>query len=107
MDEQHLCTNNDVRSAITYWMKRYNRTTHDEMSVIALAMLNINPSEASVERSFSKQKFIHTPLRNSLHKETIESLMFIKVNTVALDIVDDGVNNLVRDTESVYESSAE
>ena len=67
-------------------------------------MLNINPSEASVERSFSKQKFIHTPLRNKLHKDTVEALMFIKVNTVALEIVDDGINNLVRNTENVYET---
>lgn len=104
--EQHLYKENNVDAAMTYWMRRYHRTTHDELSVIAMAILSVNPSEASVERSFSQQKFIHTPLRNRLHKETVEALMFIKVNAIALGVVDDDVD-VSMDTESVFESTTE
>ena len=104
IDEQYLNAKNDVQSAVTYWLNRYNLTTHDELSVLALAMLNVNPSEASVERSFSKQKFIHTPLRNKLHQDTVEALMFIKVNVIALGVIDDGVNDMIRRVEELYES---
>jgi len=33
--------------------------------------------------------------------------MFVKMNVVALNIVDVGVNNMIRDVESIYESESE
>lgn len=41
------------------------------LSMIALAIFSIVPSEASVERSFSNQSLIHSDLRASLHDESV------------------------------------
>ena len=54
--------------------------THYEISTIAIAILSICPSEASVERSFSIQSDIHTIERNRLSEELIDAEMNIKVN---------------------------
>ena len=102
INELPLYQKNDYKDALSYWIRRYGKEESYELSLVALAMIHINPSEAAVERSFSKQKFIHTALRNSLHKDTIESLMFVKVNTVALGIVsndsrDSTVSSWVKD----------
>jgi len=67
IEEDHLYKDNDVRSAVTFWTKRFNMTTTDELSVIALALLNINPSEASVERSFSRQN--HRYVTNCIRRQ--------------------------------------
>ena len=65
-------------------------------------MIHVNPSEAAVERSFSKQKFIHTTLRNKLHKDTIDALMFVKVNTDALGMVNYDSNDTMINIDSEY-----
>ena len=77
--EYPLYQDNDYKDALSYWIRRYDKEKSYELSLVALAMIHINPSEAAVERSFSKQKFIHTTLRNKLHKDTIDALMFVKV----------------------------
>ena len=43
-------------------------------------MIDINPTEASVERSFSAQKLVHNLLRNRLHDDLVEAQMFIRTN---------------------------
>jgi len=54
--------------------------THYELSTIAIGILSICPSEASVERSFSMQSDIHSLDRNKLSSELIEAELRIKFN---------------------------
>lgn len=50
------------------------------LSIVAIAAISIAPSEAAVERSFSHQKLVHNPLRNSLSEESVQALMRIRFN---------------------------
>ena len=52
--------------------------------MVAIGLLSMNPSEASVERSFSAQKLIHSNLRNRLCSDSVIGSMFIKINTPLL-----------------------
>lgn len=54
--------------------------SHYELTNIAMAILSICPSEASVERSFSMQSDVHSLERNKLSEELIEAEMTIKMN---------------------------
>ena len=54
------------------------------LATVALAMISINPSEASVERSFSAQKLTHSALRNTLADDAVEAHMYIKINAPLL-----------------------
>lgn len=49
-----------------------------ELAMSALALLQISPSEACVERSFADQTDVHTIERNRLDKLAVESEMHIK-----------------------------
>lgn len=62
-----------------------------ELSEIALIILNIGISEASCERSFSLQKLTHSVLRNKLQPSIIEAEMRYKYNKQVLnnDEIDD------------------
>jgi hypothetical protein len=51
-----------------------------ELSIVAIAILSICPSEACVERSFSAQADVHSEERNRLSNEVIEAEMNIKIN---------------------------
>ena len=51
-----------------------------ELGLVALCLLNVNPTEASVERSFAIQKYIHTKTRNRLLQTNIQQEMFIRFN---------------------------
>lgn len=55
-----------------------------ELSVVAMTLLSMAVSEACVERSFSRQKFVEDPLRAHLSDENIEGEMFIYWNFNAL-----------------------
>lgn len=57
--------------------------TAPELSHLALALLSVTASEASVERSFSAQDYIHTDKRNKLDDATVQSIMTIKFNGIA------------------------
>ena len=48
--------------------------------MVALFFISIPISEASVERSFSYQKFIQTPLRNKLSDAVVQATMFVRFN---------------------------
>ena len=47
---------------------------------MALGLLNVVPTEAAVERSFSAQSFLHSETRNQLTDKVVEGLVFIKMN---------------------------
>jgi hypothetical protein len=79
-----ITTNISYESIREYWMDRLNSNETEMLATIALAMISINPSEASVERSFSQQKLTHSVLRNRLADEVVEAQMFIKMNVPLL-----------------------
>lgn len=65
-------------SVILLW-NRYKPLQY-EFANVAIAILSICPSEASVERSFSMQSDVHTLERNRLSNKMIEAEMNIKYN---------------------------
>ena len=65
LDRSHL-------SVYRYWTDRLAFTDTEMLATIAMAILAINPSEASVEGSFSQQKLAHSAFRNRLADEVIE-----------------------------------
>jgi len=102
--ESQSQSGNEYNDALSYWIRRNGLEDSKELSVIALAYLHINPSEASVERAFSRQKYVHTALRNRLHKETIDAMMFIKMNSSAMELIDDGMIDNIYSAESIYDT---
>jgi hypothetical protein len=65
-------------SARDYWFGKF--VAVPELSTVAIAILSLASSEASVERSFGRQTLVHTPLRNSLGDENIEAEVFVQMN---------------------------
>lgn len=61
-----------------FWIKHYDRTP--ELAAIALCLLSIGISEATVERSFSIQKLTHNDIRNRLAADIVEAEMRIRFN---------------------------
>jgi hypothetical protein len=51
-----------------------------ELAIVALALLSVAASEASVERTFSAQDAVHSKNRNRLGSSTIEAEVFMKFN---------------------------
>lgn len=80
--------NNEFKKIYVLQNKQYNikciwanfLPTYHELSKVAIALLSICPSEASVERSFSAQSDVHSLDRNRLSDEIIEAEMNIKIN---------------------------
>ena len=99
--ESQSQSGNEYNDALSYWIRRNGLEDSKELSVIALAYLHINPSEASVERAFSRQKYVHTALRKRLHKET---MMFIKINSSAMELIDDGMVENIYSAETIYDT---
>jgi hAT family C-terminal dimerisation region len=52
--------------------------------MIAVKLFSMAASTASSERNFSTMAFVHSKLRNSLNKKTVEKLVFIKSNLPAI-----------------------
>ena len=69
-----------------------------ELGTVALAILNINPTEASVERSFAIQKYIHSNIRNKLGCDKIEAEMFLKFNENKVD-----EDNIFSESDDIFE----
>jgi hypothetical protein len=65
--------------------------TSNALAHVALALLSIPASEASVERTFSLQAAVHNKQRNRMLDSTVESEMFLRFNQNVLSqqIVDD------------------
>ena len=61
-----------------FWIKQYDRTP--ELATVALCLLSIGISEATVERSFSVQKLSHNDIRNRLAADIVQSEMRIRFN---------------------------
>ena len=66
----------------TFWQRA--ASTLPNLAKVALRLLRVNPTEASVERSFSAQGILHSDLRNRLSDESVESLMFVRMNVSLL-----------------------
>jgi hypothetical protein len=67
-DEEALAWNNSSFDLKRYWVDRLDYDDCYELALATLGLLSINPSEASVERSFSAQKLIHSNLRNIIRE---------------------------------------
>jgi hAT family C-terminal dimerisation region len=84
--------------ARTVWFLWLERRGCQELSIIAVILLSINCSEAAVERSFSLQKLTHSVLRNRTKLDSVQSQMFLKINTSALE---NETTRSIRTTESM------
>jgi hypothetical protein len=63
-------------------------STIPEMAACVLALLELTASEASVERSFSRQGILHSKARNRLADDSVHVQMAFAFNTRALAISD-------------------
>lgn len=61
-----------------YWLK--NVASFGTVGLAAHKLLTVPPSEASVERSFSQQKIIHSHIRSLLKTDKVEAMMMIRYN---------------------------
>jgi hypothetical protein len=59
------------------------------LSFIAICIFSIGISEASAERSFSDQKFVHSKIRNRLNEDIVQSEMRIRFNSTEIPLVPD------------------
>ena len=64
------------KSSYAYWMS--TETYFPLIQRLVLIVLKAVPSEASCERYFSKQKLVHTPVRNRLTAEMVEAECLIR-----------------------------
>lgn len=58
---------------------------HQTLSGMAMRLFHIQPTNTAVERTFSKQKFIHRKERNRLLGDKVHKLMFINSNINTFD----------------------
>ena len=70
-----------VTDAQLYWEAKLLEAS--ELSIVALWLHGITVSEASVERSFSYQKLLESPLRCNLALEVEQAQMFVRFNYMA------------------------
>jgi len=69
---------------IVYWKNLYKTIEGKQMAEIALSLLQFPQSSASVERSFSALRRVHTWQRASLGREKLAKMIYIYVNRAAL-----------------------
>lgn len=81
-----LTVSNQSTAIIRWWSRPLPAVL--PIIYVALALLSINCSEASVERSFSTQSYTHSLNRNRLLDANIENEMFVKLNRRALNDTD-------------------
>lgn len=77
--------NNDT-DPIAYWENFLGRPGVSKFARVALKILRFPQSSASVERSFSPIRIIHTRLRNRLGRDTLAKLVYVYYNVRALNI---------------------
>jgi len=78
---------NDVtleEDPISYWKRLSYKAESQALAKIALAILGFPQTTASVERSFSSLRRIHTWERNSIGREKLSKLVYIYINRKAL-----------------------
>lgn len=73
-------------SVMRYWLQRADNDGTAELARVALAVLAINPSEASVERTFSHQGLLHSKLRSKLGDGLVAAQMMVRCNHHQLNV---------------------
>jgi len=69
---------------IEYWKNLSLTLEGKELAEVALSLLQFPQSSASVERSFSALRRVHTWQRASLGREKLAKMIYIYVNSAAL-----------------------
>jgi len=69
---------------VKYWMQMSTCNESKALAAVALSLLGFPQSSASVERSFSAVRRIHTWQRALLGREKLSKLVFIYINQQAL-----------------------
>ena len=77
------------------WWKGGNAKSR-VLTDFAIRTLNVSPTAMAVDRSFSAQKRIHTPLRNRLGQEKVNSLMFCRMNLLLLKSQDNASKEVLK-----------
>ena len=96
----------DMDNGISWWKFVSNLSDHMEISEIAIRLLHIQPTNTAVERSFSRQKHIHSKERNRLGSEIVNKLMFVHSNMKTFNN-DENFNENDYVLESDIDSSSE
>lgn len=65
-------------NTIDFWAR--NKSTFKEVYELAKIVNAVPVTQVTVERAFSSLAFILTALRNSLHAETLENILIIRLN---------------------------
>ena len=63
---------------VLYWQGKLH--VAQELAEFAIFLFSIAVTEAAVERTFSVQKFLETPLRNALQDKVVQAALFVKFN---------------------------
>ena len=66
------------KTPLQFWMSDGN--AWPELRKITVKLFSLATSTAASEKNFSTFGFIHSKLRNSLSRESVEKLVFIKSN---------------------------
>jgi len=69
---------------ISYWKDRHCTLEGKALAEIALPLLQFPQSSASVERTFSALRRVHTWQRASLGREKLAKMIYVYVNCAAL-----------------------
>jgi hypothetical protein len=67
-----------TKTVLEYW--KIDGENFHALQKVALTVFGIMNSSAASERNFSTMGFVHNKLRNSLGKDGVEKLVFIKSN---------------------------
>jgi len=70
----------DDTDPVLYWQRFLDIKQYHDLASIAVRLLKFPQSNASVERSFSVIRNIHTWKRCSLHRNTLKKLIYIYAN---------------------------
>ena len=65
-------------SPLSYWQSKLN--VAQELSEFAIFIHSIPVTEAAVERTFSVQKILDTPIRNALSEKVVQAALFVRFN---------------------------
>jgi hypothetical protein len=71
------------KSPLQYWQA--DGSAWPELQNVCVKLFTLATSSASSERNFSTMGFVHSKLRNSLGPDTVEKLVYIKTNHLAMN----------------------
>ncbi|XP_021694315.1 zinc finger BED domain-containing protein 4-like [Aedes aegypti] len=81
----------EVFDIVAYWNKR--KFSNPRLHRLAMAVLSAPSTQVTVERLFSRTKFILTDTRMKLNDVTLKNLMLLKMNSVLLPKVAEILDN--------------